>query len=126
MRRDRRYLRRGTPWTSRELKRLGQIPDSVLARRTGRTIYEVAAERKRRRIRLPGPARRWSARETLMLGRYPDRELARRLRRPRTQIRAERLRLKIPPWRTFKFKFWKPAELRLVGKFRDEEVAARI
>jgi hypothetical protein len=40
------------PWTLAELKKLGKAPDSVLARRFRRTIKEVVAERKHRRIRL--------------------------------------------------------------------------
>lgn len=63
----------GAPWTSAELKRLGKTPDSALARRWGRTIKEIAAERERRRIKLPTGPRRWIAREIMMLGRYSDR-----------------------------------------------------
>src|SRR2546425_12665271 len=79
--------RRGAAWTLAELKQVGKVPDSVLARRTGRTIKEVVAQREHRRVRLPTPPRRWTASELRMLG-------------------------------------WKPEELRLVGKLRDEEVAA--
>ena len=43
----------GAAWTLRELKQLGEVPDSVLARRTGRTIKEVVAMREHRR---PMPA----------------------------------------------------------------------
>jgi len=39
-------------WTKAELNQLGKVPDSVLARRTGRTITEVVAVRESRRIRL--------------------------------------------------------------------------
>ena len=49
---SRRKLRRGEPWTLAEVRQLGNVPDSVLARRTGRTIKEVVAERERRRIKL--------------------------------------------------------------------------
>jgi len=46
------YPRKNSPWTLFELKQLGKVPDSVLARRTGRTIQAVVAERQRRRLRL--------------------------------------------------------------------------
>ena len=37
-------------WTMAELRQLGKVPDSVLARRLHRTIKEIVAERQRRRI----------------------------------------------------------------------------
>jgi hypothetical protein len=45
--------RHDTAWTPAERKFLGKLPDSVLARRTGRTIKEVVAERTARRVGLP-------------------------------------------------------------------------
>ena len=88
--------RRNTPWTLAKLKQLGKKPDSVLARRLGRTIKEVVAERERRRIQLRTPPRRWTAREIKLLGTLADSELARRLRRPYSTVRARRNLLKIP------------------------------
>ena len=73
--------RRDAPWTIAELKQLGRTPDSILARRTGRTIKEVVAERERRRIGMRMPPRRWTAGEIRLLGRFSDLELARRFRR---------------------------------------------
>ena len=70
-----------------ELKQLGRAPDSLLARRTRRTIREVVSMREERRVGLPTPDRRWSAREVKMLGRYNDAELSRRLRRRKGQVR---------------------------------------
>ena len=52
--------RRGAPWTVRELRLLGKVPDSALARRTGRTIKETVAMREGRRIALPTAPRRAS------------------------------------------------------------------
>jgi len=49
--------RRRAPWTLAELKHLGRVPDSVLARRTGRTIKEVVAMRGSRRLALITPTR---------------------------------------------------------------------
>ena len=40
--------RRGEPWTLPELKQLGKAPDSLLARRSRRTIKEVVVEREYR------------------------------------------------------------------------------
>ena len=74
--------RRGESWTRAELKHLGRVPDSVLARRSGRTIKEIVAMRESRRIAMETGSRRWTASEIKMLGRYFDAELARRLRRP--------------------------------------------
>jgi hypothetical protein len=64
--------RRGAPWTARELRLLGKVPDSKLARRTGRTIKEIVAERVARRIRVPAGPRRWTASETKLLGKFSD------------------------------------------------------
>src|SRR5580692_8538700 len=91
--------RRGAPWTIAEVKQLGKTPDSVLARRAGRTIKEVTVERERRRIRLCTPPRRWTAREIKLLGHYNDWELGRRLRRPSHQIRTRRRMFGIPAFR---------------------------
>jgi hypothetical protein len=55
------------------LKQLGRMPDSVLARRTGRTIQEVVAMRKPRGIGLVTGPRRWTARELRLLGTLPHR-----------------------------------------------------
>ena len=63
-------LRRGAPWTAREIKSLGKKPDSVLARRMGRTISEVVAERENRGIGVATGPRRWTAREIKLLGRF--------------------------------------------------------
>ncbi len=55
------------PWTAGEIALLGKVPDSVLARRTGRTIKAVVAEREQRAIALPLGPRRWTTREIRML-----------------------------------------------------------
>src|SRR5438876_11222692 len=89
------YCRKGAPWTLREVKQLGKASDSVLARRTERTITEVVAESARRRIRLPKPPRRWTAREIRMLGQFNDAELGRRLARTSEAVRAQRRSLRI-------------------------------
>src|ERR1019366_2977319 len=64
----RNKTRWGAPWTVAELRQLGKVPDSVLARRRGRTIKEVVAERIARRIGLATGPRRWTARELRFLG----------------------------------------------------------
>ena len=85
------------PWTLAELSQLGKAPDSVLARRLGRTIAEVVEMREARRIGLQTGPRRWTAGEIQLLGRFNDSELARRLRRSKHQIRTQRISLRIPP-----------------------------
>src|SRR6266545_6020826 len=87
--------RRGVPWTRAELKQLGRLPDSVLARRTRRTIKAVVTERERRRIGMKTVPRRWTAREIKLLGRFNDHEVARRLRRTKTSIVRQRHALHI-------------------------------
>jgi hypothetical protein len=67
-------------WALAELKQLGRTPDSVLARRSGRTIQEVVAMRESRGLGLVTGPRPWAAREIKLLGTMPDHELGRRLR----------------------------------------------
>src|SRR5205823_2236165 len=99
------------PWTRAEIAQLGQVPDSVLARRTGRTIKAVVAERERRRIALPTPPRSWTAREIKLLGHLNDHELARRLRRNPNTVRQQRIVLGIAPFiKPPEFKPWTYAE----------------
>src|SRR5205809_5760958 len=118
--------RRGERWTLAELEHLGKVPDSVLARRSGRTIKEIVAERERLRIRLPTPPRRWTEREIRMLGRYNDNELARRLRRENHQVRRMRLALRIPPVKPVpKSRAWTRAEVKLLGTIPDALLARR-
>src|SRR2546426_11019245 len=115
---------RGYPGTRPELKQLGKLPDSVLGRRTGRSIKEVVAMRESRRIGLETGPRRWTAREIRLLGTKNDYELARRLRRPKHQINNQRRALKIPPFKPRpKFKYWKASEVALLGTMPDTELA---
>jgi hypothetical protein len=79
--------------TAREVALLGKVPDSVLARRTGRTINAAVEEREQRAIALPLGPRRWTACEIRMLGKYNDAELG-RLRRSADHVRRQRLRLR--------------------------------
>src|SRR5664280_746402 len=87
------------PWTLAELKQLGRTPDSVLARRTRRTIQEVVTMRESRGIGLVTGPRRWTAREIRLLGTMSDYELGRRLRRPAWAVYSQRVALKIPALR---------------------------
>src|SRR5436309_6718125 len=118
--------RRGTAWRLAELKQLGEAPDSVLARRTGRTIKEVVAMREHRRIAMETGPRRWTARETKMLGRYNDAELSRRLRRTYDDVRHQRLSLHIPSLQPLRIKRWTRAEEKLLGSAPDIEIARRL
>src|ERR1035441_8305539 len=66
------------PWMLAELKQLGRTPDSLLARRSRRTIHEVVAMRESRGIGLVTGPRPWTAREIKLLGTMPDHELDRK------------------------------------------------
>src|ERR1700743_391261 len=118
--------RNGQRWTMAEIEQLGKVPDSVLAKRWGRTIKSVAGMRESRRILFRQPRRRWTAREIRLLGKWSDCELARRLARSRSDVHCQRLALHIPPLvRRPKFKAWTPAEEKLVGRVPDEEIARK-
>jgi hypothetical protein len=114
------WLRRGAPWTLAELKRLGKVPDSALARRTGRTIKEVVAMREARRVRLRTAPRRWTAREIRLLGRFPDAEVARRLHRSHESV-VKGIAPCAPAWRPFT-----PKEDSLLGTLPDRELGQRL
>jgi hypothetical protein len=118
--------RKGAAWTLSELKRLGKKPDSVLARRTGRTIKEIVAMRVQRRIKLPSGPRRWTAREIKLLGRHFDAELARRFRRNLNDVRQQRRLLHIPSIRRIKSRTWTPSQDKLLGTRPDREIAKRL
>ncbi len=99
----------------------------MFARRTGRTIKAVVAERVARRIRLPAGLRRWTANETKLLGKFSDAELARRLGRTLGQARIQRLAHKIPPLKPRpKFRYWTPGEIRLLGTMPDADLARKL
>ena len=71
--------RRGSPWLVAEIRLLGKIPDSILARRRKRTIKEVVAMREQLRKSLNTGPRRWTRREILLLGTLNDQVTASRL-----------------------------------------------
>jgi hypothetical protein len=131
----RRRVRRGAPWTVSEVKQLGKVPDSVLARRTGRTIKEIVAEQMARRSRILGGPRRRTAREIKLLGRLNDAEVAARLGRNVTVVQRRRWRLRIAVPRIPGVKASLPksprlrrrltaGEERLLGTAPDKEIAA--
>jgi hypothetical protein len=64
--------RRGRTWLLSELEELGKTPDSVLARRTQRTIKEVVTMRQHLRIALETGPRRWTMNEIRLLGTMND------------------------------------------------------
>src|SRR5258705_87280 len=113
-------------WTAEEINSLGQVPDSVLARRSGRTIGDVVAMRESRGVGLATGPRRWTEHEIRLLGTMRDTEISRRLRRDRNDVHRQRVQLKISPFKARpKFREWKPRELRLLGTAPDEELAQR-
>ena len=118
---------RGEPWTLAESKQLGKTPDSVLAKRTGRTISALVSMREKLRIRLRTSPRRWTAREIKLLGHFTDSELSRRLRRDRNDVRRTRIQLGIAPIRPApKSKPWTRDEEKLLGTMPDDELARRL
>src|ERR1017187_2603802 len=115
------------PWTVAELKQLGRTPDSVLARRTQRTIQEIVAMRESRGIGLTTGPRRWTEREIRLLGTLSDHEVGRRLRRPAWAVCSQRTALKIPPFKPRpKWRAWKPSELILLRRLPTAEAARRL
>src|SRR5437867_11729642 len=118
---------KGRPWTVAEVEKLGRVPDSVLAERTGHTIKEVAAERDARGINVNTGPRRWTARELKLLGTMADRDIGQLLRRSRWSVNRQRRLLKIPAFKPkAKFKYWSPEEIRLLGTMPDEELAVKL
>ena len=69
--------RRGNSWLISELEELGQTPDSVLDRRSRRTIKEVVSMRRHLRIALETGPRRSSMNEIRLLGTLNDYDLGR-------------------------------------------------
>src|SRR6266436_9236612 len=119
--------RRREPWTLAELKLLGQIPDSVFAKRYRRSLKQVVAMREHRGIGRPTAPRRWTAREIKLLGKMNDYELARRLRRSNWNVAEQRKALKIAPFKPrARWRFWKPSELKLLGTMPDDELAKKL
>ena len=119
--------RRGSPWTFAELERLGHTADSVLARRSRRTIKEVVAMREDYRIAMETGPRPWTMREMKLLGTMNDYELARRLRRPKHQVWQQRVAFKIAPFKPApQCRKWEPPEIKLLGTMRDAVLAAKL
>jgi hypothetical protein len=119
--------RRREPWTPAELKLLGEIPDSVFAKRYRRSLKQVVAMREHRGIGQATAPRRWTAREIKLLGKMNDHELARRLRRSHWNVAQQRKDLKIAPFKPrARWRFWKPSELKLLGTMPDDELARKL
>ena len=119
----RKRIRRGERWTLSELRQLGKVPDSVLARRFGRTIKEIVAEREHRGIARETGPRRWTAREIRLLGEMNDKEVSRRLRRTYEDVRKQRISFHIPALRPLRHKKWTLREEKLLGTMPDKELA---
>ena len=92
----------GRPWTAKELRLLGTMPDDELAARIGRTEravrvmrlrhgIPVAKDRRRREHHVGG--RTWTDSELALLGTVPDSELAARIGRTQGAIEVMRARL---------------------------------
>jgi hypothetical protein len=132
-RRSRLKKQHGDFWSLAEIKQLGRVPDSTLAKRTGRSIADIAKERQSRRIALATAARRWTTREIRLLGTMSDHELARRLRRTPNAVYCQRMALKVAPLKSAPKRHrltprraWLPEEDTLLGTMRDDHLAQRL
>ena len=82
-------------WTPDDIALLGTLPDTEVARRTGRTVNAVRL--KREELGIPNQAgNRWRPEDITLLGRLPDREVARSLGRPLHAVTQKRCKLGIP------------------------------
>ena len=93
----------GRPWTPKELRLLGTMPDDELAERIGRTAKAVRQMRTGRGIPSAEDRRRrehqdraWTAAELALLGTIPDDELASRIGRTESAVRVMRGKRGIP------------------------------
>jgi hypothetical protein len=127
-RQDRHKSRRGAPWSPAELKSIGKAPDSLLARRSRRTIKEIVAMREfLGRVLAKERQRRWTRREIQLLGTMKDYAVALRLRRGKKAVRMRRIALRIGlEWERSKWRFWEPSETKLLGTMSDHDLAARL
>ena len=115
--------RRGSAWSFAEIKRLGNTPDSVLARRSRRTIKEIVAMREHYRIAMETGPRPWTMREIKLLGRMNDYELARRLRAQTSSLAAKSRFQARPIQASAPCRKWEPSEIKLLGTMRDAVLA---
>jgi hypothetical protein len=119
-----------TRWTAKVVKRLGKVPDTVLADELGVRPTTVASERKRRGI-APfhhGPWVVWSAEMISFLGSAGDRQVAAELGIGMHSVTHKRLSLGIPaanPQKHRRFR-WRPRHDALLGTAPDSEVAHRL
>jgi hypothetical protein len=118
-------------WTPEEDRLLGTQPDRKLACRLGRTLAAVQVRRMRRRIPSALPAaRRWTAREDALLGTKTDAEVGRLLGRGTAGVRRRRrlLHIRLTQWRNGNTiaRKWTEAELDLLGRLPDSDVAERL
>jgi hypothetical protein len=85
----------GPLWTDEQNQLLGTLPDSEVARRTGRT--ENAVRIKREKIGLPNPeSRGWTPEELAQLGTATDAKVADRIGRTASAVAQKRIALGIP------------------------------
>jgi hypothetical protein len=113
-------------WTAKEIKLLGTLPDTHLARKLRRPIWDVRNQRDR--LNIPPFQKRpkfrfWKASEIRQLGTMLDPDLARRLNRTRSSVVSQRRRLGIPccPFD----QLWTKKEERLLGTQSDALLAVR-
>src|SRR4051812_14529818 len=120
-----RSARKFEPWTRKEDRLLGKIPDAELAHKLKRTLAAVEQRRSNRNIPKPEAQRHyWDRKQEALLGKLADEEIARRFGRSLFSVKVRRNRLGIPHPEP-KNRPWSKEEERGLGKVPDAEVARR-
>ena len=108
------------------MRDLGKVPDSVLAKRSGRTIREIVAMRQERRIAVSLAGRRWTNRETQLLGTLSDRQVAQSIGREAKSVAQRRRQPGIAQHDGSTQRAWTQAEERQLGTMSDRDLARRL
>jgi hypothetical protein len=113
-------------WKKSELRKLGKVPDAVVAKITGIDMTTVRTKRVVLGIPAANPvkSRKWSRSEIAKMGKMPDRCLAEQLGLGRRTVEKKRRELGIQSFyeRTLN-KRWTPAVIRRLGTVPDAVLA---
>jgi hypothetical protein len=113
-------------WTPAEERLLGRMPDRVLAKKLGRTYIAVFFRRHLKRITF---RKKWDVRHDKYLGKMSDGDVARKIGRGKAVVAVRRRKLGIAPFGgphgNYSPNAWSPAELKMLGRISDKEIARR-
>jgi hypothetical protein len=113
------------PWSAKEERVLGTMPDREAARLIGRAVGAVMSHRRLKQIPYRNPQNRpWTGTELKLLGRSPDAEIARQTGHSLQSVQGKRLKLGIrirPASRS-----WSRREDRMLGTRPDTELARKL